>query len=1463
MKLQHLTQSLSTAVLGITLLTALSPASQAATSAPSTAYGVLVSAASWTDTPAFGVYSFKVSGTDNTLTAIMTGEDYGATFGAVYGNNKLLCTKPGMILGGSPIEMDYKIFDGKSYAAIDSRYGDPYRTLLASTYDTATGQTYVLLKDRYDDTYYFGTMDTSSGFLTQIFSAKADKMTGWHSLASTPEGRLYAIDNNGVLLSVDKKTGTTTEIASTGLHSELTTSGEIDPETGRYMFIACNATKSTLYSIDLATAKAEKVYDFGDGEQIFAMHFQQPAITDTKPSPVRSFNVVFDGESLEGTVKFNAPVTDDNWEQGSGPLTYYVYVDGVEIAKGETSYAASGISVPVSVAAPGLYEFSAKVVTPGNAVSEISKKEIWVGKDIPGNVTNFKAAYDGTTFALTWDAPTGMHGGWFDASQLTYTITMQPGGEVIANAVSGTSFSYPYAKPSELTTVSFEITPASEGSTFEPVSSNPLVIGDAPEPPFEENFDNGEAKGFTVIDGNNDGVCFVFENGAAKLNFGHEGYNMIPSSDWLVLPPLKLKGGHAYYISFDAYGTYAMYDEKVAAYVGQSATPISFITGTEIIAPTRVECDATNPLKLGTYFTPATDGEYYIGIYGCSDADKYALNIDNVKVSAGVPASAPAAVTELTAIPGKNGQIALTLTYKAPTLNFVGGQLEKLTKVEIYRDDVLAGTQTPKMGETSEWADPEPSEGDHTYRLVPYNGDTPGDPSTIKTHIGIDKPMPTKSITFAYGRHKSEAVLTWEPVTTDINGGELTADQVTYKVYRVHNRDQVMLAEGLTECTYTDEFGNSFMPQTAAYYSVVATTKAGDGDPTNTEFCCLGRDYPLPFTESFANGQLAHAVWITGNESQNSAWNINEDTDQVYFTSQDKDNGYLYFYTYSGTDKGSFYSGRISLEDVPDAELRFYAVTPNPYAGSTITVRIDPGTGFEDVETFTLFADEGCNMQWKLFKVNLGKYAGKSIRLAFAVETVTPFVAIDNITIRGIWKDDLAVSSLSAPASARPGIPFEIAATIANEGSQAQTDYTVTLFRNGEAVATHPGTAIDPDKTSVVTFTETANSLWDNVTYHVSVDLASDAAMANNTSAEAIVAIRQHKVPSPTELEGILENNKAKLEWLIPDLESGKADIAVDGGMDEVSSFAIGLPHSQLGADDNVGDWMMVDVDGLPTLSDTNLEYPNKCKPAAFIAFDNNVIGWEMFEDNDGDGKSFIAWASVGGRNNDWLISPRLSGKAQTISFYAKSLMDSPESFEVLASSDMRDINAFSIIGERRTAQTGAWGKVEVEIPDGTLYFAIRYVSYDNFALLVDDFNFVAAGPTVGLELTGYNVYCNDAKVNTEAVATPLYNHSEATEGSSYRVTALYNNTIESAPSDVFVLQKSGLDGINGGLITITSTGTTLRIEGAEGEFISVATADGKTLFTTKCADATVTLDVPCGVLLVRAGSQTAKIFIR
>ena len=1430
---------------------------QSRSSESSTAYAVLVSAMSWQSTPNYGVYSFPAGSGDGTVTPVVTGDDYGATYGAVYGSGKLLGTLPGMILGGVPIEMSYNIFDGKTYELVDTRYGDSYCTLLASTFDTATGNTYVFCKDTYSKTFSFGIMTTSSGYINRIMTMPADSSRGWHALGSTPEGRLYAIDYDGDLLSVDKNTGQTSIVGSTGIKSEYTTSGEIDPLTGKFMFIATNTDASSLYSIDVESAKAVKLYDFKDGEQFFAMHFRAPEATDTAPSVVRNLKLEFVGPSLAGTVNFDAPVTDINWDMGEGSLTYVVYIDGIEVARATTAYGERGLSVPVEVTSSGQYEISVKTISAGGASSVFSSKELWIGYDEAGEVKNFKAAYRDGAFRLSWDAPTGAHGGYFEASDVSYSIVMLPEGREIANSVKDSDFVYPFEKPLQPQAVSFSMTPVLGGVPLNTVTSNVLVIGDAAEPPFLEDFESDSHRLFTVIDANGDGVGFEFESGAAKLNFGHVGYTSVESDDWLVLPPLKMRGGYGYRIEFDACGQYRQYREKVAVCVATEASAEALAAGTEILPPTEIACDHSSPQTFVMYFIPEVDGDYYIGIHGCSIADQYALWIDNVAVAAGLPAEAPDEVTDIEAERGEKGVIALTLHYTAPLLDFVKNPLENLTSVEIYRDGKHVGTQTPAVGQRTSWVDPEPIEGMHLYRLVPCNEYGAGKPADITACVGVDKPEPASAIYFSYGRHLGEVVLTWNPVTTDVSGGKLDASDVTYKVYCVAGRDQVMLAEGLTECTFKDTFCPPTAEQTAAYYSVVATTARGDGLPVNTEFICLGKDYELPFAESFPDASLTNNVWVTGAESSGGSWTLKEDGALSYFTSHDNDNGYLYFYPAGSTDSGTFYSGRISLHGVSDAELKFFAVTPNPYSTNTVTVRIDDGSGlgFSDLAAFTLAGED--NMQWVPFKVNLKEYVGKSVRLCFAVEASSqPFVAIDDITVRGICEDDLSLCSFVAPTAVVPGRVFSLTAIVDNPGSRIQSDYEVEIYRDGELAASLPGREIAPDESILFTFELTPSALWpEKSIYKAVVNFAADASPADNGSEEIEIALKHNNLPSPMNLSGMW-NAAAELEWVAPDLAAGEGDVEITNGIDDLIPFSIGLPHSALAALDNVGFWTMIDVDGLPTLRDSKLSYPNQGEPSAYMVFNDEAAGtdWEMFDDHDGDGVLFIAWASVGGRNDDWLVSPLLNEEAQTVSFFAKSLLETHESFEVLYSTTGCTPADFTIIGDRRVASVGSWEKITIDLPAGARYFAVRYVSNDNFALLLDEFSFIASGATADLELIAYKVYCNMLPLATLPADVTSYVHSGAQSGDEYCVTAVYTDG-ESRPTDSLVMTSSGnATLVVGQKMRIYTSGLKIIVKGAEGLPFTLAAPDGLILYQTSAADEYISVEVASAGIYILAG---------
>ena len=97
----------------------------------------------------------------------------------------------------------------------------------------------------------------------------------------------------------------------------------------------------------------------------------------------------------------------------------------------------------------------------------------------------------------------------------------------------------------------------------------------------------------------------------------------------------------------------------------------------------------------------------------------------------------------------------------------------------------------------------------------------------------------------------------------------------------------------------------------------------------------------------------------------------------------------------------------------------------------------------------------------------------------------------------------------------------------------------------------------------------------------------------------------------------------------------------------------------------------MADVDGGPgtftisNTSSTNIPYENAGRPMAFQVFNpahaglllvngaGQPTGWMPHSGN----QMLAAFGDVDGQNNDWLISPELSGDAQTITFLREAIV--------------------------------------------------------------------------------------------------------------------------------------------------------------------------------------------------------------
>ena len=245
----------------------------------------------------------------------------------------------------------------------------------------------------------------------------------------------------------------------------------------------------------------------------------------------------------------------------------------------------------------------------------------------------------------------------------------------------------------------------------------------------------------------------------------------------------------------------------------------------------------------------------------------------------------------------------------------------------------------------------------------------------------------------------------------------------------------------------------------------------------------------------------------------------------------------------------------------------------------------------------------------------------------------------------------------------------------------------------------------------------------------------------------------------------------------------------------------------------NVGDWTMVDQDKANTIQLTlsaesgALQYDNAGKPMAFQVFNPTAAGISLrgWQAHSGS-RMLVSFHCTDGtttsiKSDDWAISPELSGRAQTIRFYAKNGYSGyPESLQVLVSTTTKDVAAFTAVGETLSIDDyNNWKEYMVKLPEGARYFALRCVSEGGIALFIDDVTYIAKGAeTQSASLEGYNVYRDGELLNDELVSDPTYVDTtvEAGKTYNYQVTAVYE-VGESVFSNVWTTTVTGISGIS------------------------------------------------------------------
>lgn len=1225
----------------------------------------------------------------------------------------------------------------------------------------------------------------------------------WNAIACDAAGQLYGISYEGVaqgedfvvtsstLNKIDKATGVVTAIGETGHAPKYLSSATIDPKTGR-MFWTVNPADETGYlcEVNLTTGAATKILDFALDDEIMGLCVVAPAAEEGAPAAVTDLAADFPEGALSGNVSFKLPTTLFDGSAATGTLGYKVLANGEQVADG-TGAAGADVTAPVTVEEAGEYTI---VVTASNAVGDGPKAKLtlFIGKGTPKS-PEAALVYEGGKMKLSWPAVTeSADGGFIDPAAVTYSVTRIINNEsgsalTVASGLTATSFEEEVAMPAEITTYHYLVVAESAGVESAPAKSNSVTLGSI-VPPYVNHFDSSDAlSGYTIIDGNDDGKVWAYyqgangadgEPGAARMTYN----TSLAMDDWMITPPLKLEGGKAYKVSFQARANSDAYPERVEAKWGNAATAAA-MTGV-IVAPTDL---GKNWVELGAYIMPEADGIYYVGIHGISDEDTYYLYVDDLTVSAPAVTTVPGLATDLAVANDPNGTGNATITFKAPAKTMGGETLAAITKIELSRDgNVIKTFDAPAPGADLSCEDTAET-GTHTYSVQAFNADGAGEVASVTAFVGIDKPGAPENVTMVETATPGEVTITWDAVTVDQNGNAINSALVKYLVAeRVTTGWAPIFETPISATTYTFQAVPAG-EQDFAQYAVFAVTDGGTGTGAITEFIPVGTPYD-GMEESFPDGTLSYALGL--DSSNGGSWSLFGDDSGI--PSQDGDNGFIGMkasYLEQGAD---LFTGKISLAGAVNPGISFYTYNLVGESGAKdentieLFVREIGAAEYTALGTPIVIGDLATEAGWVSVNKSLAAYAGKTIQLMFrATCHGFAYTLIDNIKIGDMLENDLHARAISAPAKVKAGADYEVAVTVNNNGTKDATAFTIKIFADGEQVASKTVDALAAGTATTETFTLNMHALAEEpVVLHAEVEFAADEKQDNNKTAEVTVTPQISKLPAVTDLKGEAdENGDAHLTWSEPDLNAAPAETGVVD-FEDAESFA----HEYEG-------WTFIDADGKPVGGFQNTDIPGidpGTTLTSFFVFDRAAETWQHESFAAHSGTKYLAslfnYNPSNGLVDDWAISPMLDGSAQTITFYAKSY-DSQysESFDFLYSTTGTETSDFILVGSKKNIST-TWTEYSFEVPAGALYFAIRNHDTDAFMLMLDDFTFAPAGASAELSIAGYDVYRDGVKITTEPTGETEFTDADATDGDhTYVVVAVYDKGISKGSNAVTV----------------------------------------------------------------------------
>lgn len=496
------------------------------------------------------------------------------------------------------------------------------------SYDYSTKTMYAIsvLNDAYTQLF---TIDLNTAESKLV----ADLDRRFFTLACTYEGQLYGISFEGDLCKIDKTNGNVTVVGATGWHPTYYQSMEFD-HSDETLYWAANLMGGTdfddcIATVDINTGAAQKVAAVGNSPQIAGLYVPFAASEKGTPSAVSDFECVpgANGATTVALYWMNPTQTFDGKEL-TALTDIKVYRDRELIKTFENPEIGEEMSYTDDLGdVKGGYHFYSVVASNSVGDGAEEKVRIFVGRDIPADITTLTLQHDGYDKAvISWNQPElGPNGGYVDASSLSYKVVRKPDGRVIADGLKQTTVSDENISP--VGQYSYSVVASNADGESNAVETETRVFGPAYSMPVTFDFTAFDAdNSWTVMDANKDGYAWMWTKvSSGDRVMGHQASSTAVSDDWLI----------SYYMPFEKDATYRA-EMELHAY---SADKLEFALLDEMytVKPAQVLDTVTikgnrDKQRIGVVFKAESDGYKNLGIHALSPMRADWLEVFNLSV---------------------------------------------------------------------------------------------------------------------------------------------------------------------------------------------------------------------------------------------------------------------------------------------------------------------------------------------------------------------------------------------------------------------------------------------------------------------------------------------------------------------------------------------------------------------------------------------------------------------------------------------------------------------------------------------------------------------------------------------------------------------------------------------------------------------------------------------------------------